>query len=127
MTADTDTRFGKTSRLLKASEYKRVFDHAPFRASHENLLILSRENELDHARLGLVVAKKNVRLAVSRNRFKRIVRESFRKQHLPPIDVIVLARRNADALSNSDLLSLLDQLWKRVAKKASKALAQAES
>ena len=127
MSADTDSCFGKTSRLLKASDYKRVFDHAPFRASHENLLILSRSNELDHARLGLVVAKKNVRLAVSRNRFKRLVRESFRQQHLPPIDVIVLARRNADVLSNSDLLSLLDQLWKRVAKKASKALAQAES
>jgi ribonuclease P protein component len=111
--------FEKSARLLCASDYKPVFDKALIKASNASLLILARPNNLGQARLGLVVAKKNIKLAHRRNRFKRVLRESFRQQqNLPTIDVIVLARKNADNLTNSELFSTLEELWKRVAKKA---------
>ncbi|CAA0081445.1 Ribonuclease P protein component [BD1-7 clade bacterium] len=65
------------------------------------------------------MAKKNVRYAVQRNRIKRIIRESFRlHQHeLPPIDVIVLARRGLDDFTNAQLHAEFEQAWQRVTKK----------
>ena len=118
--------FPKSLRLLNAKDYSSVFDDAPIRAAHPQVLILSRLNSHSTPRLGLIVAKKNLRLAVSRNRFKRCVRESFRlKQHqLPEIDAIVLARRGADKLTGDDLSQILNGLWKRIAKQAAKHSAQ---
>lgn len=73
-------------------------------------------------RLGLVIAKKNVRLAVKRNRLKRLIRESFRhkQHHLPAIDAIVLARRGTENLNNIEITKILNDLWQRVAKRATK-------
>jgi len=132
--------FGKNLRLLNASDFKAVFDDAPFRASHQHLLILSRSNAsstntlstdpssnnqintapTDIPRLGLVIAKKNVRLAVERNRIKRIARESFRLQQyqLPGVDAVVLARRGLDKLTNDELHKLFNKQWARIIKKA---------
>lgn len=119
----TSFAFGKNRRLLNSSDFSHVFNDAPYRASHPNFLILACPGLGDGPRLGIVVAKKHVRLAVGRNRIKRYIRESFRaRQHkLPSIDAIVLARRGADTLTDEDLQQVLDGLWKRVAKKAMKA------
>lgn len=115
--------FRKTDRLLTSRDFSAVFDKADFKASHPHFLILAQSNLLDHPRLGLVIAKKNIRMAVDRNRLKRLIRESFRlKQlHLPAIDAIVLARRGGDQITNQELLKTLDKLWTRVAKKAMQA------
>ncbi|MFT7558395.1 MAG: ribonuclease P protein component [Flavobacteriales bacterium] len=119
--------FGKSSRLLNAADFKRVFDKAPLKASHPKLLILAKPSNHKQSRLGLVVAKKNIRLAVNRNQFKRVTRESFRlQQHLPAIDVIVLSRKNADSLTKKELFSVLEDLWKRLAKKAQKLQEKAD-
>lgn len=116
----TSFAFGKNRRLLNSSDFSAVFNDAPFRASHPSLLILARPSATNEPRLGIVVAKKHVRLAVNRNRAKRIIRESFRLQqhNLPAIDAIVLARRGADSLTKDELQQILDGLWKRVVKKA---------
>jgi ribonuclease P protein component len=108
--------FPKSRRLLLSSDFKAVFDQAPFRASHQHFLILSRANSYQHSRLGLVIAKKNVRLAAQRNRLKRLIRESFRhrQQTLAGLDVIVLARKGMDELSNSEITEQLNQQWQRV-------------
>ncbi|BFM18699.1 ribonuclease P protein component [Maricurvus nonylphenolicus] len=118
--------FSKTLRLLNASDYQSVFDDAPFRASHKNILILARPGKSpgpnNSPRLGLVIAKKNIRLAVQRNRIKRIARETFRLQQdkLAGIDAIVLARRELDQLDNAALHKLFNQQWQRIIKKANK-------
>lgn len=120
--ASKDLSFIKALRLLNAADYSNVFDHAPFRASTAQFLLLSRPNHLSHPRLGLIVAKKHVKKACKRNRIKRYTRESFRlKQHnIPPIDAIVLARKGADKLSDKELTKMLNNLWVRIAKKAAK-------
>lgn len=115
-------RFRKTDRLLSSSDFSGVFDNAAYKISHPQFLILARTNTRNHPRLGLVIAKKNVRFAVQRNKLKRYIRESFRlKQHyLPPIDAIVLARRGSDQIANDQLIKTLGKLWNRVAKRAEK-------
>ena len=115
-------QFTKQQRLLSSKEFSRVFDSPSVKISHPNILILAIENSSSVPRLGLVVAKKNLKKAVDRNRFKRLVRESFRlkQHHIPPFDAIVLARRGLDDLTNQEILKILSDLWKRVAKKAQK-------
>mgnify|MGYP001570984818 FL=1 len=74
-------RLQKRARLLKATEFNRVFDKA-VRTSDQYFTVLARPNDLEFPRLGLAISKKKARLAVTRNRLKRIIRESFRqRQH----------------------------------------------
>lgn len=112
--------FGKSLRLLDSSDFQRVFDNAPFRASHQYFLILSRPNQLPQPRLGLVIAKKHISLSVQRNRIKRLVREEFRHQQesLAGLDVIVLSRKGLAEMSNDQFRHHLAQQWQRILKKA---------
>ena len=112
--------FSRQSRLLKASEFKRVFDKAEIKVSDKNLLILARQNSTGFPRLGLVIAKKNVRTAVARNKVKRIIRETFRlsQNTLPELDYVVLARKGLGELDNRQLHSLLEKQWLRAIKRS---------
>ncbi len=112
--------FPKSLRLLEATDFQQVFDDAPFRASHQHFLILARTNQRNIGRLGLVIAKKHLRLAVERNRFKRLIRESFRtsQRDFAGLDVIVLSRKGLENLGNAEFSQQLDQQWQRIFKKA---------
>lgn len=115
--------FSRDLRLLKASEFKRVFDKAEIKVSDKNILILARRSELPAPRLGLIIAKKNVRTAVSRNRIKRVIRETFRQSQnsLQGLDYVVLARKGLGELDNRQLHSLLNKQWLRAQKKSGAA------
>ncbi|WP_111642232.1 ribonuclease P protein component [Marinimicrobium alkaliphilum] len=114
--------FGKTLRLLNSDDFKSVFDDAPVRASHQHLLILARFNQRSHARLGLVIAKRGIRLAVQRNRIKRLIRESFRHRQaaLSGLDIIVLSRPGLGELDNKTIDKHLNHQWQRLRKRAQK-------
>src|SRR5690606_12677704 len=73
-------------------------------------------------RLGLVIAKKNVRRAVDRNKVKRIARESFRhhRAELDNLDIVVLARKGLGELDNAALHVLFRDMWRRLIKAADK-------
>ena len=118
-----DTNFGKAKRLLNARDYSRVFDGSDARASHKNLLLLAKINSGPGHRLGLVIAKKNVRLAVQRNRIKRLAREFFRTlpDSEPPMDVVLLARRGMGQLDNAELFTILQQQWQKLVRHTSKS------
>ena len=105
--------FPKTSRLLNAEDYKAVFSNAQLKVSCRDFLVLANRNTRSSARLGLVIAKKNVALAVQRNRIKRQLRNTFRynKDLLNKLDVVVLARKDADKLNNEDLVDTINSLW----------------
>ena len=123
-----DFQFEKSLRLLNASEYQAVFDESCLKVSTAELLFLARKNNLGRGRLGLVIAKKNVKLSVQRNRVKRVVRETFRlNQHkLKGIDVIVLARRGLGDIDNKQLHETCNQLWYQLEKRAEKRFRQQE-
>ncbi|MFT6915284.1 MAG: ribonuclease P protein component [Motiliproteus sp.] len=120
----TGFEFPRSSRLLNAGDYRAVFNGAQLKVSDRNLLILATPSQLSHPRVGLVIAKKNVRLAVQRNRVKRIIRESFRLQNseLPNLDIVVLARRGLGDLDNPALQRLIEHSWQRLSKYALKQL-----
>jgi ribonuclease P protein component len=92
---------------------------ATIKASNQYFLLLAKPNGLASSRLGLVIAKKNVRLAVQRNRIKRIVRETFRLHRAQPaIDIVVLARRGLDTLDGPELHSRFGKLLQELQAKA---------
>jgi len=108
--------YPRQARLLNSAQFKAVFDDSRFRVSTRELLVLSRPNGLEHARLGIVVGKKNCRLATGRNRVKRLVRESYRHNQsaLAGLDIIVLARRGIAELDNGAITQHLTKLWNRL-------------
>jgi len=110
--------FPRQVRLLTARDYRGVFSQVAYRVPHRNLLLLATPNRTGHARIGLIVSKKNVRKAIARNRFKRLVRESFRnrRETLPAVDIVVLARPGVNLLDNAQLYALLDKAWRRLDK-----------
>ena len=115
--------FPKHARLLKATDYNQVFDKA-VRSSDRYFTVLARPNKLLHARLGMAFTKKRVKLAVARNRLKRISRESFRHQQLGDkhlsVDFIVLAGAQCVKASNQQLFHSLQQHWLQLNKKCAK-------
>jgi ribonuclease P protein component len=112
--------FDKSLRLLKAAEYKQVFDQAKIKVSSAEILLLARPNGLTKPRLGLVVAKKHAKLAVTRNRIKRQARESFRlsQASLSAIDIVLLVRKGMGDLDQAALRQTLDHLWDQLGRKA---------
>ena len=76
--------------------------------------MLARRNDGERARLGVIVAKKNIPLAVQRKRFKRITREVFRRSLIGGLDVIVLAKQNKKKLRSSTLADELSDLLIRL-------------
>ncbi len=107
-------RFGREDRLLDADSFQRVFKKA-HRSGDTLFTVLSRENREKGARLGLAISKKNCRLAVQRNRLKRIVRESFRshKDGLDGRDVVVMCQAGASRASNKKLFDSLAAHWQK--------------
>jgi ribonuclease P protein component len=99
-------------RLKKPIEYKKVFAK-PVKSSDQYFTMLAIKNDFDHPRLGLAIAKKNIRKAVHRNMIKRAVRENFRmqQQSLGSIDIVVLARREAVDASLDLLRKSLERHW----------------
>lgn len=87
----------------------------PQRAGTPQITILGRLNSLGYPRIGLTVAKKNVKRAHERNRIKRLIRESFRlRQHdLPAMDFVVVAKKGVGDLDNHGLTEALEKLWHR--------------
>jgi ribonuclease P protein component len=109
-------------RLLNARDYQTVFNKVEIKASCEHCLLLARTNNLTHPRLGFIFSKKNIRHAVQRNRIKRITKDYYRlNQHdLPKLDIIIMARKGIDQLSNEEIRNLLKKQFHKLAKRASK-------
>ena len=122
--AGQSSGFGKEKRLLNAKDYSRVFDNPDARASHQNVLLLAKINGCTGHRLGLVIAKKNVRLAVHRNRIKRVAREFLRTRPASEsaVDVVLLARRGIGDLDNAELSSILQQQWEKLIHQTTKMI-----
>lgn len=114
--------FTRTARLLTQYQFKQVFDRNQARASCRYALLLSLDAASNQSRLGLVVAKKHVRLAAQRNRIKRQVREYFRCHPLrDPRDLVFIARKGIADLSNEDIRTELDRLWIKLDKQLAKS------
>ena len=113
--AEHDFSFPPQLRLKKPTEYKKVFAK-PVKSSDTYFTLLAIKNDFDHPRLGLAIAKKNIKKAVHRNVIKRAVRENFRIQqkNLGNIDIVVLARKEAVDAPLELLRKSLEKHWLRL-------------
>jgi ribonuclease P protein component len=110
-----DQRFPRTARLLTKAEFdssfqsKKLVSSLCFRA---HVLFLP-ETE---AQLGLAIAKRVVPLAVHRNRLRRLIRESFRKQRsgLTGLKIVVLVKPKIREFEHSAIQLDLNLLFNRL-------------
>ena len=115
-------KFIRQSRLLKPTEFKRVFQR-PIRSGDDSFRILARTNDTQCHRLGMAVSKKSCRKAVGRNRIKRVVRESFRagmtgQKPGNTLDFVVLPTAQATHQNNQVLIDSLSAHWQKLCKRA---------
>jgi len=88
VTGDRSQNYARDRRIVKTDEFSSVFRLRPVqRTAH--FVLYTRDNQLSHARLGVVAAKRFAPRAVTRNTIKRVTRELFRQASLPAIDCIV--------------------------------------
>lgn len=112
--------FPRCLRLLNAGDFSHVFEQADLKVHGKGMMALARMSTRGHPRFGLVVSKKNVKRAVDRVRFKRLVRESarLRQHHLPSVDIVILAKRGVQDIDNETLNRQLHGMWKRLQRDA---------
>lgn len=94
-------------RLSRSADFDRVFRSGRSHACREFVLYVFPRGEEQPPRLGLSVSRK-VGGAVERNRVKRLLREAFgaESHRLPAgMDAVVVARRDAHALAESEGLN----------------------
>lgn len=110
-----NAHFPKCAKLLKPAEFKHVFN-AAMRVSDRHLTIFYNANDLNQPRLGLAISKKVSKLAVDRNRIKRLARETFRLKRLQIqfSDFVVLARPSAVKVDNKELITSFNKLWNKL-------------
>jgi len=106
------------TRLSGPESYRAVFDFK-CRVASELFYVYARPNHTDEARLGIVVSKRLIALAVRRNYCKRLTREVFRAEEkvLVGVDLIVRPRtviaRSSSKRAREEVKSLLHRARKR--------------
>ena len=102
-----DQGFPASRRLHSSEEFDAVYKDNEYRISKPEFLILACRNNVNHNRLGMVVQKRITGGAFDRNRFKRLIREVFRKTPLASLDFLVLTRPKANLQPNHLLSEIL--------------------
>jgi len=108
-------QFNRESRLLTPGHFQAVFNK-PTRFGSKHFTLLITPNATENNRIGFAIAKKRVKLAVQRNRIKRIVRESFRlNQHkIPKVDIVIMAKTGIESLENKDIQEQIEKIWQKI-------------
>jgi len=74
-----NTSFPRTARLTQRADFDHVFQAPERKSSDRCFTVLGRcRLQGSTARLGLVIAKRQIRRAHERNRIKRLIRETYR-------------------------------------------------
>ena len=100
----TNERYPRRARLTRGSELTTCWE-AGRRRRTPHLDLAWRHNVLGHARTGIIVPRYQSS-AVARNRVRRRLKEILRREvlrRLPPIDLVIRAKRSAYAASFADL------------------------
>jgi ribonuclease P protein component len=110
--------YTKNERLLKPSEFQRVYKQGKWAANRE--VVINFENhQSETSRLGITVSKKVSKRAVDRNRIKRQIREWFRaqKKQFCSIDIVITAKPALNIKSSEEIQNSLDDIWRKAQKK----------
>jgi ribonuclease P protein component len=97
-------------KLRKPAEFRTVYNEGK-RFDGRLMTAFVRQNEFGQHRLGITASKRVARLAVDRNRMKRLLREMFRLSEgtlqglEPPFDWVLNAKRSLLKVKLSDALT----------------------
>jgi len=125
-------RLAKQAKMIKTDDFSSVFNFRK-RFSLKYLVMHYQPNNLQRARLGLVVGKKTAKLAVSRNYMRRVLREFFRlNQHdICHVDLIIRVQKKFDKVDfiqiKQEFDSLIYKLNQRVILSQHKELASSDT
>jgi len=110
-------RLTRQSKVLKPSEYKSIFNDGKMTRG-KYWQVMSIKTKDSRAKLGLAISKKVHRLAVDRNHFKRLARETFRQNRaqLDNWEFVVMAKHSKPAKNDLIVQDLLNLFNKVVAK-----------
>ena len=108
--------FPRHYRLHNKSEFDAVYRQGR-RQADAYFSLTACDNRVAHPRLGLSIGAKAVGNAVRRNKIKRILRESFRRNayRLPPLDIVINARPPCRSATANQLTRSLARLWDKLA------------
>ena len=108
--------FPRRARLTGRNAFADVFAQ-PIRSSDRYFTVLARSNALGYPRLGLAISRKVAKLAVARNRIKRVIRESFRRHQLEigGLDCVVMGRAGVAEQDSAVLFIALQRHWRKLA------------
>ena len=103
-------------RSIPSSEgFNKAFSKPDQKVSTKHFLLLTDTNDLGFARIGVAVRKKDIKLAVRRNKIRRQIKGSFalKASALPAFDYVVLGKKNI-TLSGALVREELENLWKKI-------------
>ena len=111
----------RSERLLHSEEYRTTIAKR-CRSDDQLFTVFAARRPTAGARLGITVSRRVSTKAVRRNRLKRRVRESFRyhKQPLAGLDLVVIARQEANETERLQVDRSLFGHWIRVREKCGK-------
>ena len=92
----SDEKFPYREHILKSADFSKAYKEGASARSGA-FVMHRRPNGLRHTRLGLSVGARKVKLAVRRNRIKRVLREAYRKNRpclKKGLDIVVSVRRD---------------------------------
>lgn len=95
--------FGADYRLRTPAEFAVVLRRGEVLTS-THFLVKRRANGLHHPRLGLIVGKRNLKLAVARNRLKRCIREMVRLNQGKLVGMDLVFRLRAPVAADADMI-----------------------
>lgn len=105
----------KENRLRKQKDFDKIFGSGTF-FSQGFLSLKLAPNSLSSSRFAFIVSNKISKKAVSRNRIRRLLRESVRlswDQIKPGFDVAVMARADISEKSFEEVNEVVDSLLKK--------------
>lgn len=105
----------KAFRIKDNKQFQEVFKEGKSFANRQLVIYFLEKPEQKHFRIGLSVGTK-IGNAVTRNRIKRYLRESFRSletQILPTLDIVIIARQPTKNMSYHEMRKSLIHLLSR--------------
>src|SRR5690625_141569 len=102
-------------RIKSNEEFQYIFNKGKSFANRQMVIYYIKKHEQAHFRVGLSVGKK-IGNAVTRNRIKRYLRQSFHELEekvLPTFDIIIIARQPTNKMNFHEIQKSLIHLLSR--------------
>ncbi len=103
----------KAYRIKKNEDFQKIYKNGKSVANRQFIIYRQKNSENEHFRLGISVSKK-IGNAVTRNRIKRAIRESFtkHKEDIIKDDFIVIARQPSKEMTTNEINKSLEHVMK---------------